>query len=174
MHMESKNVLLYDEPSSLSVHTISREDINFLRIWKNRHRNSFIFKAFITPTMQSAWFESYRKREHDFMMVIEKDGKKIGCLGFRRLADRVDVYNVILGEKHYSKKGHMAKALLLICAEARRRYASLPIMVSVLKSNRYVKWYARRGFVVGKEYDDYYEMCLAISPSGTGRSGAEE
>lgn len=140
------------------VRNIVAEDIEELREWKNANRDSFFFKDIITPEMQGEWFRAYLQRRDDDMMVISSGGEKVGCIGFRRLEDRIDLYNLILGKGAGTGKGLMAKALDLVCLEARRRYAGLPVMVSVLRTNPALQWYYRRGFVVVHEHDTYLEL----------------
>ena len=140
------------------VRSITDEDIEILRQWKNENRHSFFFKEIITIAMQQEWFRAYGSREHDFMMVLVYEGKKIGCIGFRRLEDRVDLYNLIVGQKKDAGQGHMTLALDLVCMEAARRYPREPVMVSVLRTNPAVAWYLRRGFTVVREHADHFEF----------------
>ena len=143
------------------IRSISLQDIELLRIWKNDHRDSFFFKEIITPEMQNNWFQSYSQKSHDFMMIVLQDNERIGCIGFRLIRDTVDIYNVILGQKEFSKKGYMANALKLVCREAMRRYPKIPIIASVIKSNPALQWYFRRGFVVTAEFDEYFDVAFA-------------
>ncbi|MDG4595655.1 MAG: GNAT family N-acetyltransferase [Candidatus Contendobacter sp.] len=140
------------------VRSIEEEDIELLRIWKNYYRDRFFFKGIITESMQKNWFDFYLKREHDFMLIILNKKEKIGCLGFRRLDDRVDLYNLIIGQRKNSGNGHMTNALDLVCKEIKKRYQDMPIMVSVLKQNPNLQWYFRRDFIVVTEYPDYLDL----------------
>jgi len=143
---------------NLSIRSISHRDIELLRTWKNEHRNSFFFQKIITPEMQDNWFQSYAQKNDDFMMIILQSNQIIGCIGFRLIKDKIDVYNVILGQKEFTKKGLMANALKLVCKEAMRRYPKMPIMASVIKTNPALQWYLRRGFVISDEYDEHYDL----------------
>jgi len=160
----SKEIFLASEDrDKFVIRSISFQDIELLRIWKNDHRNSFFFKEIITPEMQENWFQSYSKRRHDFMMIGLQEDEKIGCIGFRLLNDRVDVYNVILGQKKYAKMGYMANALKLVCKEAMKRYPNIPIIASVLKTNPALQWYYRRGFVAIDEYNEHFDVMFPES-----------
>ena len=149
----------------LIIRSISPQDIELLRVWKNDHRDSFFFKQIITAEMQKKWFQSYSKRNDDFMMVVLLDSEKIGCIGFRVIKDTIDLYNVILGQKKFARRGYMANALKLVCREAMRRYPKIPIIVSVLKSNLALQWYLRRGFVAASEYEKHLDLIFAESQS---------
>src|SRR5262245_29361714 len=140
------------------VRSATAEDMELLREWKNRFRNSFFFKGIITPAMQSDWFTAYQAREDDHMAVIIAGDERVGCIGYRRRGDVIDVYNVILGIDGSARQGIMTAALDLICADARQRYPGLPIQVSVLKDNPALAWYYRRGFTCVAEHDEYVEL----------------
>jgi RimJ/RimL family protein N-acetyltransferase len=157
--MSSEKLLLGrpDVPEYL-VRTIVEDDIDQLRVWKNAHRDGFFFKNTITPPMQEAWFRAYLMRTDDFMLIIVAGGEAVGSIGFRRLDDRVDLYNLMIGAQRDAGRGHMAKALDLVCQEVTRRYPATPIMVSVLRCNTALQWYFRRGFVVTREHEAYVEL----------------
>jgi len=157
--MENKTILLFRTGAdNYSVRTIGQADIELLREWKNANRESFFFRKIITPEMQEEWFKSYQQRENDFMLVIVNNSERVGCIGFRRLKDRIDLYNLIVGKTEDAGKGNMSGALDLVCAEAKKRYPGLPIMVSVLRTNPALKWYAKRGFTTVAEHEDYVEL----------------
>ncbi len=155
-----KENLMLSRPSleEFWVRSIEEEDIELLRIWKNYYRDLFFFKDIITEDMQKDWFNSYLQREHDFMLIILNKNKKMGCLGFRRLDDRVDLYNLIIGQQKNNGNGYMTNALDLVCEEIKKRYQDMPIMVSVLRQNPALQWYFRRGFAVTMEYPDYFDL----------------
>ena len=142
----------------LLVRTIVEEDIELLRIWKNTYRDRFFFNALITPDMQHEWFRSYLQAAHDFMFVVIRDDERVGCLGFRRRDDRVDFYNIILGDQRSARKGCMSLALDWVCTHVRLHYPGVPIMVSVLRDNPDLGWYFRRGFTLTCEHETFVEL----------------
>jgi RimJ/RimL family protein N-acetyltransferase len=140
------------------VRTITVEDCELLRLWKNAYRDRFFFKDEITPAMQDQWFRSYLLRNDDHMLVVLDEDRRIGCLGFRRLEDRIDFYNIIRGIPSPAGRGAMTAALDLACSHARARYPGLPVMVSVLKTNPALGWYLRRGFALTEEHETFVEL----------------
>ncbi len=152
--------LTSQENDKFILRSISQQDIELLRVWKNDHRGSFFFKETITSEMQNTWFQSYTQTNDDFMMIVQQDNEKIGCIGFRLIKNTVDIYNVILGRKEFSKNGYMANALKIVCSEAMRRYPNKPIVASVLKTNPALQWYVRRGFVINAEFEEHYVVIL--------------
>lgn len=155
----------------MALHSIDLDDLERLRLWKNAHRDAFFFKGVITPEGQREWYEGYLARPDDFMFTIRLGGRAIGCIGFRGLGERVDVYNVILGEKDASGKGLMRDALLTMLTEAGRRYPGLPLTLVVLKDNPAVGWYLRSGFAVDSETDTYFTLRYASAESQVSSRG---
>ncbi len=153
----------------LAVRAVLEDDMESLRTWKNTYRDRFFFQDVITPQMQQQWFRSYLGREHDFMFVVMHDEERVGCLGFRLLADRIDFYNVIV-DRESARKGYMSHAFDLLCDEARKRCPRLPVMVSVLRSNPDMKWYLERGFTVTSEQAAHLELTRAFDGGANGHS----
>ena len=140
------------------VREAQEEDLEFLRICKNAHRESFFFKEIISPEMQKKWFADYQRRDHDFMLIVEHEKERVGCLGFRKLVDRVDIYNLIVNSERKQGKGYMTIALDLVCQEVWRRYSKMPITALVLRNNPALKYLLFRGFVVTAEHEEYFEL----------------
>lgn len=142
----------------IAIRTIDETDLEFLRQWKNRFRDRFFFSEMIAEDLQASWYRAYVERENDFMFIVTVDGTRSGCIGFRKLAGRIDLYNIIRGAVDNSGDGSMTLALDLICHEARSHCPGMPVMASVLKSNPALAWYKRRGFAVVKEHPDFVEL----------------
>mgnify|MGYP000613080850 CR=1 FL=1 len=99
------------------------------------------------------------QRAVDFMLrVLNNSNERVGCLGVRLLEDRVNFYNLIIGERENTSKGYMSCAFHLACNVANSRFYGCPIMVSVLRKNPAMAWYLQRGFVVTDEHEDYVEL----------------
>lgn len=154
------------EQPDLSLKSIDETDAELIRLWKNANRESFFFKDIITEAMQREWFAKYTQRTDDCILMVLANGLNIGCIGFRRLGDRVDLYNIMRGEVGVSRDGMMSRALELVCEEAERCYPGIPIMVSVLRSNPALRWYHRRGFEVVVEHLDHVELRRTIGKIG--------
>ncbi|OFW62077.1 MAG: hypothetical protein A2133_02070 [Actinobacteria bacterium RBG_16_64_13] len=135
----------------------SADDLELLRLWKNANRDSFFFKGLLSPDDQAAWFEGFSTRPDDFMFVVVADGRKVGCMGFRKLEDLVDVYNVIRGSPVQPGRGVMGRALTAMLRFASRAY-HLPVTARVLKSNPATQWYLRNDFEVIETADDHFVL----------------
>ena len=167
--MDDKNLILsLADHADLRLRAIGREDIENLRIWKNRHKNSFFLNRDILPEEQERWFAAFQDRADDYMFVVEQaaagDWQSIGCLGFRKLADEasVDAYNIMRGEKGaHAASFTMSDAFRAMLAFAASRYADLPIRCKVLCNNPAVEWYKKNDFsIIENVNDEYYLMEL--------------
>ena len=121
-------------------------DLEDLRAWKNANKAGFFFQGEITAGMQKDWYAAYLKRPDDFMFVVEHEGRKAGCMGFRAESGAVDVYNII-GAPESAGKGLMKAAMALMCSYAAEKYTR-NIGCLVLKNNPAVGYYRACGFTV--------------------------
>lgn len=144
--------LLLSSPAEPAVRlrAIGPQDQEELRSWKNANKAGFFFKDEITPDMQQRWFEGYKSRPGDYMFVVEHEGRKAGCMGFRRLDDgTVDAYNMIAAPG-FEGKGLMKSAMRVMCSYAAEK-AGRDIGCLVVLGNPAVRYYEACGYrVVGE------------------------
>lgn len=153
------NKIIISQDNRIELKPIDENDIEKIRVWKNDHRNLFFFKDMITPEDQKKWYAGYLTRENDIIFIISYKGNKIGCIAFRNLEDYIDIYNVILGEKQYGKKGLMGDALKILCNYLADKY-NKEISLKVLSENPAKFWYEKNGFEPIYEQDDFIFMKL--------------
>ena len=167
--MHDKNLILsLAEHPDLRLRAIGEEDIENLRVWKNKNKGSFFLNRDILPEEQQKWFAAFSARDDDFMFVVEQlaDGEwqSIGCLGFRKLADEgcVDAYNIMRAVKIEPSSFTMSEAFRAMLAFAAEKYEDLPIRCKVLCGNPAVEWYKKNNFsIVDRVGDEYFLMELA-------------
>lgn len=129
-----------------------------LRQWKNANRHFFFFQEIISSEQQQQWFRGYLERPDDWMFIALHEDRAIGCMGFRALEDqRIDIYNVILGDPALGGKGLMSQAMQLMCSYIVSVF-STEIIARVLNSNPAQAWYLKNGFRKGSAYDVYTEL----------------
>jgi len=129
------------------------DDLEQLRLWKNGAKAGFFFKGDINAAMQKAWFAAYLERPGDFLFIVEHDGRKAGCLGFRLEKDAAEVYNVIAAPGEEGK-GTMTAAMRLLCAHIGEHHTKT-IGCLVLKGNPALAFYERCGFRITGEGTDH-------------------
>jgi RimJ/RimL family protein N-acetyltransferase len=142
---------------AVELRTIRQSDQCELRAWKNQNRKSFFFKELISESTQQEWFEKYLIRDGDYMFVVRVEGYSVGCMGIRLQEDTWDVYNVILGDLRFSKRGYMRQALQMMCSWA-AELRPMRISAKVLKDNPAIEWYCRNGFKVVSIHSDHVEI----------------
>jgi ribosomal protein S18 acetylase RimI-like enzyme len=136
-----------------NIRSITKYDIEFLRLWKNNNIKFFFHSTRISQNDQENWYESYLLRDEDFMFIVQSYDKRIGCIGIRCLAEKAewDVYNVILGDSDFKGSGIMSIALAETIDLA-IGMKNLPVTLRVLKTNVAISWYKRNKFVeVGED-----------------------
>jgi RimJ/RimL family protein N-acetyltransferase len=138
---------------------ITLADLENLREWKNTHRFSFFYQEIITPEQQARWFQDYLERANDYMFVTQWVGQPVGCMGFRILDQRADIYNVILGRPESGGKGLMSQAIRLLCSLIAADFTR-DIGAHVLLTNPARAWYQKNAFRETKFFETYVEVQL--------------
>lgn len=151
-----RNITLTDG-TGVVLQSIRESDLENLRRWKNMHRHSFFFQGILSPPDQRKWFREYLGRPDDYMFVVCCEGESIGCIGFRYIDGKVDVYNVIRGVA--GKPGTMGLALHRMCDYALQIYPGI-LSVKVLRGNPAIAWYECNGFRETGVFEDYVELEL--------------
>jgi ribosomal protein S18 acetylase RimI-like enzyme len=143
--------------NSLHLTTVSDVHLERIRNWKNSERNFFFHKELITSAQQLDWFQNYLQRKNDFMFVINYSNIDIGCIGIRQIQNEWDIYNVIIGDKKFSKMGLMRTGLKEVINFS-RQMNTLDITLKVLKINPAVSWYKKNNFKIIDEENEFYSM----------------
>lgn len=158
-----KEIKIESFEGDIILRTATRSDIELIRKWKNENRKYFFYNKIIKARQQSEWFKSYVSTAGDYIFLIEYKGLRIGCIGFRLVGEVIDIYNVILGDKKFSGRGIMGRALRLMCSYIRDNYNE-EITLKVLSENKARLWYMQNGFVEAcREGDEYTFMKLDIN-----------
>ena len=140
----------------VSIRLIQEEDIEMIRIWKNKNKDSFFDKNIITIEQQKQWYRAYRERPNDWLYIVTCGSIPIGTIGCRQIdGDYWDLYNVINGVEDFKKRGIMAKALHLVLEFCHNTYR-LPIRASVLRNNKALNWYLRNNFSIIDTQSDFF------------------
>jgi RimJ/RimL family protein N-acetyltransferase len=147
-----------DQPVPFVIRSITVDDIELLREWKNAHRKFFFYKEIITEEQQQAWYKRWSQEMQDHLFIVEVDKHSIGCIGTRLFHDTADVYNVILGDKQFSGRGIMSEALCATVAFSQLLYSGLPVCVRVLQTNPAIAWYEKNGFARITANDEFVTM----------------
>ncbi len=151
-------ILSSDDLPGLLLRSITIDDLEYLRNWKNQNRRAFFFQKIISAEDQLRWYKAYLKRLDDYMFVVYNPSA-IGCMGFRLSGGIVDVYNVIRGVPNLGRKGIMRDAMLLMCSYATYKY-QCKIECKVIADNPAVVWYEKTGFIKKRWCGSHFELSL--------------
>ena len=144
---------------------IIEQDLENLRTWKNKNKKSFFYQEAIRKEQQLKWYKNYRKKEDDFMFMAEEATGNtfisFGCMGFRRVANVIDIYNVIRGRILKNSISNMGDAFSLMLSYILEHYKE-DITCKVLANNPNIRWYERNCFKIIKKEGDYCLLKLNL------------
>jgi len=157
MNIGKDIVLTNPDGNGIVLQSIHESNIDQIRVWKNANREYFFHKDLISFEQQKRWFSDFSSRLNDVMFIVNYKGQNVGCMGFRLLNNKIDIYNVILGEKVHERKGIMSRSLRMMLEYIDNRY-NQDISAKVLPTNPSVRWYKKNGFEIENTCNDYYMM----------------
>ncbi|WP_350551522.1 hypothetical protein [Pseudoalteromonas sp. 120-MNA-CIBAN-0494] len=147
-------MIILDEHEIFSLVSLSIANLENLRLWKNKHRNSFFHKEIITTKQQLEWFNSYLNDSENQMYIVMLNGEAIGCMGYRFKEGVIDVYNIMRGVETNHEKFTMSDAFKLMLNFINYKYQK-KISCVVLNENPAFNWYLKNEFEVKEEYETY-------------------
>ncbi len=134
------------------------DDIETLRHNKNKNKKYFFNQEEITYEKQLNWYHYMQETNDNFMFIcIDKNNESFGCIGFRKLENVVDVYNVM---RFKQSEISMSECMHQVIQEIKKKYSELPIQVLVLKNNPAIDWYKKNGFTLTEQSDNFVKMIL--------------
>jgi RimJ/RimL family protein N-acetyltransferase len=142
---------------ALTVRSAGQADLEHLRQWKNEQKQFFFHQEEITANKQWQWYESFKNRPHDLMLMAEYEQQVFGCMGIRWQQNHWDIYNVILGLKEFGGRGLMGLAFSAMLDFA-DTFKAAPISLQVLKKNPAVTWYQKQGFEITETHELFFFM----------------
>lgn len=146
------------------IRPVNKNDLEYLRIWKNKYKKYFFFQKNISPEEQLKWYEGYLQRENDYMFaVMAPENSIVGCMGIRlNMADQYwDIYNVMRGSVPPQGLGLMSKGLREMINFALHKQNIL-IQLVVVKGNPAIQWYKKNGFLEINEEGQGVVMYLGL------------
>jgi len=133
-------------PLILDFRLIENSDNDLLRKWKNKNRQSFFYREIISSSEQRSWFIAYEVDPLSAMLIWTPDEGECGSIGLRRVANVIEVYNVMSWCEATRGTGKFlisVRGLLLLVSEY---FPETSIQTSVLHQNQAVQWYQKLGF----------------------------
>ena len=130
---------------------ISKDDIETLRVWRNKYGSDFFTSDTITKQQQRAWYQHYQDNYgKDFMYIIVlKDGTPVGTIALYNveMGDRTAEIGRILLAESFRSQGYMEEALKLLIDEAFNKIRIWKLRLSCYLDNAgAISTYHRAGF----------------------------
>lgn len=140
---------------------LEAEDIEELRIIRNKERSFFQTKEEISADSQKKWYESYLKKDDDIMFKISHRDAPDDFIGAIAVYDidwinkTAEVGRTVLDKSKNSEPGLGQDATKGICLFTFTVLGIDKIVASILKSNeRILKVDTRTGFYITGDYSD--------------------
>jgi RimJ/RimL family protein N-acetyltransferase len=148
------------ETPRLRLRLLEERDLPLTLAWRNQDhvRRWFFSPAAITPGEHRAWYAGYRRRDDDFVLIIERRGATPGPIGQIALyhvdskAKTGELGRLMIGPPEALGKGLAREAAGALLAAARERLGLEEVHLEVYAQNaRAIAVYAACGFrVVGR------------------------
>lgn len=154
----------------IHIRRLEKEDIEFLRLLRNKHCKSFIYSKTISRIAQEEWYKEYCKKQNDYMYTVFSDS--VNCpIAFAALYNidkkKAEFGRLLVDRTLYSKPGLGKFILKYLINEAKHRLAIDTIYLEVFSNNiAALKTYIYCGFkeVSRKKLDNkeliYMELSL--------------
>ena len=143
--------------TALELRSAGQADLEHLRQWKNEQKQFFFHQEEITANQQGQWYELFKTRPYDLMLMTKYEQQVFGCMGIRWQENHWDIYNVILGLQEYGGRGLMGLAFSAMLDFAGALKAA-PITLQVRKKNPAVTWYQKQGFEITETHESFFNM----------------
>lgn len=149
---------------------IEEKDLETTLSWRNRDdvRGWFKTSSLISLEQHRVWYQDYRKRDDDFLFVIEADNRPVGQasvygIDWNSLRAEIGRFLVAPGE---GGKGYISQAcgqLVRFCAET---FGLTYLFLEVLENNeKAIRVYKRNGFVEEQRHGGL--ICMSRSLPAT-------
>ena len=124
--------------SKIVLRPINHNDLEWIRLLRNRNRKYFFDRRIIAIEQQKKW---YQKLDYPFF-IIECDGNPAGTIGLRKLHGVHEIHNVLIDEQ-FRRKGILKYAIGWLI----KQYGA-PMYIDVLNKNKSaVNAYKKIGFL---------------------------
>lgn len=121
----------------ITLRSITKDDLEWLRMFRNKNREFFFDNRFISKKQQEKWYKSLA---YPFF-IIESHGEKIGTIAVKESLGQAEIHNILIDE-NYRRKGILRQAIAII----EKKYKT-PLYVDVLiKNKEAVNAYKKLGF----------------------------
>lgn len=132
------------EADDLSIIPITENDIQQIRIWRNKDhiRKNFIYDGIIDEEQQKQWFEKYKLTNNDYVFIIKENRelcKKIGTVSIYNFSDdlkKAEFGRIFIGDDEAQGRGYGVLASKMICNIAFNQMNLEKLALEVFEDNK--------------------------------------
>ncbi len=145
----------YDSYGKIELRPIEANDIESLRLLRNKHRNCFIYSDIITSEAQQNWFTNYLSKPDDYVFSVFLRDKWIGSVSIYNIEKNQAEFGRLLIDSETGEKGLGVSVTICVCKLAFSKMNVSRIVLQVYEDNiSAYKTYIRAGFkIFGHSFD---------------------
>lgn len=139
-----------DEYERIKLVPLRSDDIEEMRLLRNKNRHSFIFTDIISEEAQIAWYEKYLEKPNDYVFSVIRiaDNEFIGITSLYDINNKVAEFGrLMLNKEKIQEKGYGLEAVLATCKIGFKQLNLDRIILEVKEDNiAAYKTYEKAGF----------------------------
>ncbi|MBQ4105732.1 MAG: GNAT family N-acetyltransferase [Clostridia bacterium] len=146
----------YNSYGKIDLRPIGIDDIESLRLLRNKHRNCFIYSDIITAEAQQDWYYKYLSKPDDYVFSVFMGDKWIGSVSIYNIENReAEFGRLLIDSNSINEKGLGLSVTLCVCKLAFSQMNISRIVLQVYEDNiSAYKTYIRAGFkTFGHSFD---------------------
>ncbi len=146
-----------DSYDHIELHPLTEEFIEDMRRLRNKNRNCFIFSDIITEDGQVAWYNSYIRKNGDYLFsIIRKDDNRfIGTVSlYNVMGDEAEFGRLMINKDIVKEKGLGLEVVICACKIGFKQLKLERMILEVFEDNLpALKTYIKAGFNIYHKYD---------------------
>ena len=134
--------------NNIRITPLEKENIEDMRVLRNKNKHCFVFSGIITPEAQEKWYESYLIKSNDYVFSVYFDDTWIGVCSIYNVTENEAEFGRLLIDKSKTNEKHLGlDATLCACNFAFNTFGIKKIHLQVYEANvPAYKTYIKAGF----------------------------
>ena len=146
---------------------LKEQDIEELRVLRNKNRAFFVDSRYISPDQQKTWFQQYLEKENDVMFAVEltdHPDEFIGAIALYNMRPQtktMEFGRTLIDKEKAPEKNIGTEAVIAVCRAAFENLKAETVTAEVLKGNEQAcRAYAKAGFIIVGEDEKSWRLAL--------------
>lgn len=142
---------LHGAYGAVTLRPLEREDIEFVRVLRNRNRESFLYSQEISSPAQQQWYDRYLQEPGDYMFAVCLQGRLVGAAAIYQVdcaAGTAEFGRLMIDRKAAGMGGLGLETTRAVCGIALEQLGIHTVVLEVYADNEAAKvTYQRAGFI---------------------------